>query len=29
MEGWPVRLAVRNPDDIALVLELAKITLAH
>jgi hypothetical protein len=29
MEGWPVRLAVRNPDDLALVLDLAKITLAH
>ena len=29
MEGCPVRLAVRTADDMALVLELAKIKLAH
>ena len=29
IEGWPVRLAVRNADDLALVLKLAKIELTH
>jgi hypothetical protein len=29
MEGWPVRLDVRTEAEMALVLELSKIKLAH
>jgi hypothetical protein len=29
MEGWPVRLAVRTPNDLASVLTLARIKLAR